>query len=101
MCHSNEEDKSQYHRPSSQNILELRRTTLVGTKRREDMDFSRSPMSSETADFDVLASLDGTGFPRWLGAESWVGFGCDSLSDLSAALGVSATALLICVDAGI
>jgi hypothetical protein len=67
------------------------------------MDFSRSPTSSEATDFDVLASLDGTGFARWLGAESWVGFACESLSDLSAALGVSAIVgtLLICVDAWI
>lgn len=64
------------------------------------MDFSRSPTSSEATDFDVLASPDGTGFARWLGAESWEGFGYDSLSGLSAALGVSAIAgtLLICVD---
>jgi hypothetical protein len=74
---------------------------VVGTKRREDMDFSRSPISSKATDFDVLASPDGTSFARWLGAESWVGFGCDSPSDLSAALGVSAIVLLICVDAWI
>jgi hypothetical protein len=83
--------------------LELRRTTLVGTKRREDMDFSRSPTSSEVTDFDVLASPDGTDFARWLEAESWVAFGCDSLSGLSTALGVSAIVetLLICADAWI
>jgi hypothetical protein len=67
------------------------------------MDFSRSPISSEAMDFDVLASPDGTGFGRWLAAESLVGFGCESVSDLSTALGVSAIVgtLLICVDAWI
>jgi hypothetical protein len=46
----------------SQDFLEFLSTTLVGMKRRADIDFSRSSRSSEAVAIDIFASLDATGF---------------------------------------
>lgn len=47
---------------SFQDFLEFLSNTLVGTKRRADIDFSRSSILSEAVEVDVLTSLDVMGF---------------------------------------
>ena len=46
----------------SQDFLEFRSTTLGGTKRRADMEFSRLPISSEAKGVEVLFSSGVLGF---------------------------------------
>ena len=72
--------------------------TLVGTKRRADMDLSRSPILSEATDACALLS-DSAGSGGRLCAESLVETRCGSVT----ACGLSAMAgtLLICIEAWI